>query len=128
MFSGFIKIPRYFLSCQQLQQSAILINLPNIIPVHRTYLTGNKRSFKMIDTIVFFNAFILKAPRLRLQTMPCAFSLIDESIIISKMALRSQNLSISWRLTSSGIRETMVFSSCSEEKSPMLPSPNLKKS
>ena len=64
----------------------------------------------MIDTtnnLVFFNAFILKAPRLRLQTLPCAFSLIDESIIISKMTLRSQNLSISWRLTSSGIGETI---------------------
>ena len=57
VFNGFIKIPSYFLSCQQLQQSAILINLPNIIPVHRTYLPGNKRSFKMIDTtnnLVFF--------------------------------------------------------------------------
>ena len=53
VFNGFIyQDPKIPLSCQQ--QSAILINLPNIIPVHRT---GNKRTFKMIDTtnnLVFF--------------------------------------------------------------------------
>ena len=45
---------------------------------------------------------------MRLQTLPCTFLLIDESIILSKMTLRSQNLSILGRLTSSGIGETMV--------------------
>ena len=68
--------------------------------------------------------------------MPCAFSLIDESIVISKTTFRSQNLSILGRLTSSGKRTFAnlyhsfinlegSFSSCSEEKSPMVPSPNL---